>query len=212
MNPSRDRPFVNIAQPIYWCAMYLTGQLWPVSVFPDALYPPPDALDENSIVDLFLALSSTAWSGSPLLPSPPHLPPIHVSSPIHFPTTILPNSPNKLYLTPNSLFQQHRLLTNFLPPSASTSSHAVPFTHKSTLLSPRIRKPWSSTRMITFSSNSNTNAINPPHLINNNTTAIPPSPPMTPILTSTPIPMPPTFWHLYHPMMKKNSHMLYVQN
>ena len=35
MNPSRDRPFVNIAQPIYLGAMYLTGQLWPVSVFPD---------------------------------------------------------------------------------------------------------------------------------------------------------------------------------
>ena len=38
MNPSRDRPFVNIAQPIYLGAMYLTGQLWPVSVFPDVLH------------------------------------------------------------------------------------------------------------------------------------------------------------------------------
>ena len=174
-----------------------------------SLYPPPDALDENSVVDLFLASSSTAWSGSPLLPTPPHLPPIQVSSPIHFPTTILPHSPtnNNHCLTPDSLPTTpvaHRF-PQPLPPSASTSSQAVPFHHSSrstTLPSPRIRKPRFSTHMGSLSpsssSNININAINPPHphiIINNNnttTTAIPPSPPITPILTSTPIPMPPT--------------------
>ena len=98
-----------------------------------SLYPPPDALDENSVVDLFLASSSTAWSGSPLLPTPPHLPPIQVSSPIHFPTTILPHSPNNNNhcLTPDSLPTTpvaHRF-PQPLPTSASTSSQAVPLHH-----------------------------------------------------------------------------------
>ena len=177
-----------------------------------SLYPPPDALDENSVVDLFLASSPTAWSGSPLLPTPPHLPPIQVSSPIHFPTTILPHSPNNNNhcLTPDSLPTTpvaHRF-PQPLPPSASTSSQAVPFHHNSrstTLPSPRIRKPRFSTHMGSLSpSFSISDTINPtphphPHLIHNNnnnintsTTSIPLSPPMTPILTTTPIPMPPT--------------------
>ena len=160
-----------------------------------SLYPAPDAVDENSVVDLFLASSSTAWSASPF--PPPHQP---ISSPTHYPTTPLPNSP----ITPNSLPTTpvaHQFLQS-LPSTTSTSS-SVPFSLKNpstTLLpSPRIRKPRFSTRMgsslppIQVSSSSNIGG-SPPHLImHNNTSIIPPlSPPITPISTSTPIPIPPT--------------------
>ena len=164
---------------------YATPMSSIISLYPAA----PDALDENSVVDLFLASTSTAWSGSPLVQSQ------HLPSPIHHPTTPLP--PNSLPTTPVAA-----VLRFPLPVPASTtttsSSQAAP-SSTTTLPSPRIRKPRYSTRMGSLSpsinSNSNTNAAAIPlHLIirNNNTTIIPPSPPITPISRSTPIPIPPT--------------------
>jgi len=117
---------------------------------------------------------------------------------MHYPTTILPNSPNNFCFTPNSP-PTTPVAQQYLQPLPSASTSSVPFTHNpsTTLPSPRIRKPRFSTRMGSLSpissNNSVLNAI-PPHLImhNNNMTTIPPSPPITPIATSTPIPMPPT--------------------
>ena len=57
---------------------YATPMSSIISLYPAA----PDALDENCVVGLFLASTSTAWSGSPLLQSQQHLP-----SPIHYPPT-----------------------------------------------------------------------------------------------------------------------------
>ena len=153
-----------------------------------SLHPVPDSLDENRAVYLFLA-SPPAWAASP--PLSPHLP---ISSPMHYPTTSLPNSPNTFCFTPNSL--PTTPVSQPLP--ASTSS--VPFTYSPStpLPSPRIRKPRFSTRMGSFSPISSNNSAIPPHLVMHHNTStststiIPPSPPITQIASSTPIPMPPT--------------------
>ena len=90
-----------------------------------SLSPASDALYENG-----LASSSTAWSTS----LPPQLPPLQlpISPPIRFPTTILPNSPNSLYLTPNSPTATP-VAYHFSQPLPSTSTSSVPLTPKSCL-------------------------------------------------------------------------------
>jgi hypothetical protein len=88
-----------------------------------SLGPVPGALYENG-----LASSSTAWSASP----PPQLPPpqLPISSPIRFPTTILPNSPNSLYSTPNSptATAVTPVAYHLSQPLPSTSTSSVPLT------------------------------------------------------------------------------------
>ena len=83
----------------------------------------------------FMASTSTAWSGSPLLQSQ-HLPLIS-SSPIHYPTSPLPpNSPkHNLCITPNSFPTTPVATRQFpqLPPLTSTSSQAVPSTRSTTI-------------------------------------------------------------------------------
>ncbi|KAF8800963.1 hypothetical protein BYT27DRAFT_7174876 [Phlegmacium glaucopus] len=134
--------------------------------------PPPTAINgENWELDSSLASSSPSWS----LYSPPLLPPpLHISSPTHYPTTIPPNSPNSLYFTPTPTPTLQEPLTLNNPSSVPSS--------------PRSRTAHSNSRV--GSSSPLINNIPPPIAIYN---AIPPPPsPTTPTPTPISIPIAPT--------------------